>query len=139
MAPVFLTGAWETKGQLTFTTDGEAKLRQMLETDPSGVMKLFTDKEEGLAVKLNDIINKTAKVSSGSPGTLVQIAGVKGAATDKDNSIYDQIKAIDDKIAALKRTYEAEKTRYWKQFNTMEQLISQMNSQSSYLAQMMGS
>ena len=133
------TGAWETKGQLTFTTDGEAKLRQMLETDPSGVMKLFTDKEEGLAVKLNDIINKTAKVSSGSPGTLVQIAGVKGAATDKDNSIYDQIKAIDDKIAALKRTYEAEKTRYWKQFNTMEQLISQMNSQSSYLAQMMGS
>ena len=106
----------------------------MLETDPSGVMKLFTDKEEGLAVKLNDIINKTAKVSSGSPGTLVQIAGVKGAATDKDNSIYDQ-----NKIAALKRTYEAEKTRYWKQFNTMEQLISQMNSQSSYLAQMMGS
>ena len=101
-------------------------------------MKLFTDKTEGLGTKLNDILNQTAKVSSSSPGTLVQIAGVKGMGTDKNNTMYDQMKAIDDKIAALKRTYEAEKTRYWKQFNTMEQLISNMNTQSSYLAQMMG-
>jgi len=132
------TGTWEQKGQLTFGTDGEAKLRQLLENDPTGVMKLFTDKTEGLGTKLNDILNQTAKVSSSSPGTLVQIAGVKGMGTDKNNSMYDQMKAIDDKIAALKRTYEAEKTRYWKQFNTMEQLISNMNTQSSYLAQMMG-
>ncbi len=132
------TGTWEQKGQLTFGTDGEAKLRQLLENDPTGVMKLFTDKTEGLGTKLNDILNQTAKVSSSSPGTLVQIAGVKGMGTDKNNTMYDQMKAIDDKIAALKRTYEAEKTRYWKQFNTMEQLISNMNTQSSYLAQMMG-
>lgn len=132
------TGTWEQKGQLTFGTDGEAKLRQLLENDPTGVMKLFTDKEEGLGVKLNEIINQTAKVSSSNPGTLVQIAGVKGMGTDKNNSIYEQMKAIDNKIAALKKTYEAEKTRYWKQFNTMEQLISNMNTQSSYLAQMMG-
>ncbi len=132
------TGTWEQKGQLTFGTDGEAKLRQLLENDPTGVMKLFTDKTEGLGTKLNDILNQTAKVSSSNPGTLVQIAGVKGMGTDKNNTMYDQMKAIDDKIAALKRTYEAEKTRYWKQFNTMEQLISNMNTQSSYLAQMMG-
>lgn len=132
------TGTWEQKGQLTFGTDGEAKLRQLLENDPTGVMKLFTDKEEGLGAKLNEILNQTAKISSSSPGTLVQIAGVKGMGTDKNNSMYEQMKAIDDKIAALKRTYEAEKTRYWKQFNTMEQLISNMNTQSAYLAQMMG-
>lgn len=132
------TGTWEQKGQLTFGTDGEAKLRQLLENDPTGVMKLFTDKEEGLGAKLNEILNQTAKISSSSPGTLVQIAGVKGMGTDKNNSMYEQMKAIDNKIAALKRTYEAEKTRYWKQFNTMEQLISNMNTQSAYLAQMMG-
>ena len=67
----------------------------------------------------------------------VQLAGVKGTGTEKNNSIYDQLKSLDDKIAALKRTYEAEKTRYWNQFNTMEQMISNMNAQSSYLAQMM--
>lgn len=132
------TGAWETKGQLTFTTDGEARLRQLLETDAGNVMKLFTAPEDGLGAKLNNILNSTAKISSGSPGTLVQLAGVKGTGTEKSNSIYDQLKALDEKIAALKRTYEAEKTRYWNQFNTMEQMISNMNAQSSYLAQMMG-
>ena len=131
------TGAWETKGQLTFTTDGEARLRQLLETDPGNVAKLFTDPEEGLGAKLNNVLNSTAKISSGTPGTLVQLAGVKGTGTEKNNSIYDQLKSLDDKIAALKRTYEAEKTRYWNQFNTMEQMISNMNAQSSYLAQMM--
>ena len=88
--------------------------------------------------KLNNVLNSTAKISSGTPGTLVQLAGVKGTGTEKNNSIYDQLKSLDDKIAALKRTYEAEKTRYWNQFNTMEQMISNMNTQSSYLAQMMG-
>ncbi len=132
------TGSWETKGQLTFTTDGEARLRQLLETDAGNVMKLFTAPEDGLGAKLNNILNSTAKISSGSPGTLVQLAGVKGTGTEKSNSIYDQLKALDEKIAALKRTYEAEKTRYWNQFNTMEQMISNMNAQSSYLAQMMG-
>ena len=132
------TGAWESKGQLTFTVDGEARLRQLLETDPTNVMKLFTDPEDGLGVKLNNVLKSTASTSGGSPGTLVQLAGVKGGSTEKNNSIYDQLKALDEKIAALKRTYEAEKTRYWNQFNTMEQMISNMNTQSSYLAQMMG-
>ena len=132
------TGSWESKGQLVFTTDGEARLRQLLETDPTNVMKLFTDPEDGLGTKLNTILKTTANTTGGSPGTLVQLAGVKGGSTEKNNSIYDQLKALDEKIAALKRTYETEKTRYWNQFNAMEQMISNMNTQSSYLAQMMG-
>lgn len=132
------TGTWDQKGQLTFSTDGESRLRQLLENDPTGVASLFTNPGDGLATTLNNILKATAQTTSGSPGTLVQLAGVKGMASDKNNSLYDQMKAIDDKIAALKKTYEAEKTRYWKQFNTMEQLISEMNTQSSYLAQMMG-
>ncbi len=130
------TGAWETKGQLQFATDGEAKLRQVLENDPSSVIKLFTDPDNGLSAQLNNILNATAKTSSGSPGTLVQMAGIKGMASEKNNTMYDRIKAIDEKIAALKNTYEKEKSRYWNQFNTMEQLISQMNTQSAYLSQM---
>lgn len=129
------TGEWEMKGQLSFVVGGEAQLRNMLENDPSGVASLFTG-VNGLATTLNEILQNTASTSSGSPGTLVQIAGVKG--NDTNSSMYDQMKRIDEKIAALKRTYEMEKTRYWKQFNTMEQLISNMNTQSAYLAQMMG-
>lgn len=132
------TGAWESKGQLVLSSDGEARLRQMIESDPTGVQQMFTNEEDGLAVTLNKIIDKAAKVSSGSPGSLVELAGIKGKASEKNNTLSDRLKAIDDKIATLKRTYEKEKARYWKQFNAMEQLIANMNSQSSWLAQQLG-
>ena len=110
----------------------------MIESDPTGVQQMFTNEEDGLAVTLNKIIDKAAKVSSGSPGSLVELAGIKGKASEKNNTLSDRLKAIDDKIATLKRTYEKEKARYWKQFNAMEQLIANMNSQSSWLAQQLG-
>lgn len=132
------TGEWESKGQLVLSADGEARLRQILESDPTGVLQLFTDEQEGLSVKLNDILKKTANTSSGSPGTLVELAGVKGKATETDNTLYRRLQEIENKISALKRTYEKEKTRYWNQFNTMEQLVANMSTQSAYLAQMMG-
>ena len=132
------TGDWESKGQLVLSADGEARLRQMIESDPSGVMQLFTDAEEGLAVKLNNILDQTAKTSSGSPGTLVQLAGVEGKASETNNTLYTRMQEIDEKIAALKRTYEKEKERYWDQFNAMEQMIATMTSQSSWLTQQLG-
>ena len=133
------TGEWESKGQLVFTADSEAKLRQILESDPESVMQLFTDSEEGIFTKINNIMDNTAKISSGSPGALVELAGVKGKASESNNTLYEQIKDIDDRIAALKRTYEREKNRYWSEFNTMEQLISNMNVQSSWLSQQFSS
>lgn len=133
------TGEWESKGQLVFTSDSEAKLRQVLESDPESVMQLFTDSEEGIFTKINNIMDDTAKISSGSPGALVELAGVKGKASENNNTLYEQIKDIDDRIAALKETYEREKNRYWSEFNTMEQLISNMNVQSSWLSQQFSS
>lgn len=133
------TGEWESKGQLVFTADSEAKLRQVLESDPESVMQLFTDSEEGIFTKINNIMDDTAKISSGSPGALVELAGVKGKASESNNTLYEQIKDIDDRIAALKETYEREKNRYWSEFNTMEQLISNMNVQSSWLSQQFSS
>ena len=121
-----------------FSEDGEARLRQMIESDPASVMQLFTDPQEGLAVKLNTILDRTAKISSGAPGALVELAGVKGKASEENNSLHARLKDIDERIAALKRTYEKEKTRYWNQFNAMEQMIANMNSQSSWLAQQLG-
>lgn len=132
------TGEWETKGQLVLTEDGEAKLRQAIESDAAGVLKLFTDSEEGLAVKLNEIIDRTANLSSGDPGELVQLAGVAGRSSETNNTLYNRLQEIDDKIEALKETYEKEKTRYWNQFNTMEQMIANMSAQSSWLTQMLG-
>lgn len=130
------TGDWSTRGQLTFTNDGETTLRKMLTSDPTGVMNFFSNSVDGAAVRVNEVIRSVANTSSGNPGTLVQLAGLKGMASEKNNTLYDQMKKIDEQIERLKDQYEKEKDRYWSQFNAMEQAIANMNSQSSYLAQM---
>lgn len=130
------TGEWSTRGQLTLSADGEATLRNMLASDPTGVMNFFANTVDGAAVRVNDVIRNVANTSSGSPGTLVQLAGIKGKASETNNTLYDQLKKIDEQIERLKNQYEKEKDRYWKQFNSMEQAISDMNSQSAYLAQL---
>ena len=133
------TGEWETKGQLVLSSDGETQLRKMIESDSAGILNLFTDSDNGIATKLNGIIDSVAKTSSGSPGALVQLAGVKGKASATTNTLTNQLKEIDDKLDDLKAKYETEKARYWKQFNAMESLISNMNSQSSWLTQQFSS
>lgn len=129
------TGEWSTRGQLTLSADGEATLRQMLASDPTGVMNFFANSVDGAAVRVNDIIREVANTSSGSPGTLVQLAGIKGMASETNNTLYDQLKKIDEQIERLKDQYEQEKDRYWDQFNTMEQMIANMNQQSAWLTQ----
>lgn len=129
------TGEWSTRGQLTLGQDGEATLRQMLASDPTGVMNFFANSVDGAASRVNEIIKSVANTSSGSPGSLVEMAGVKGKSTETNNTLYSQIQRIDEKIERLKDQYEQEKDRYWKQFNAMEQQIQNMNSQSAWLAQ----
>ncbi len=124
--------------QGTLTID-ETKLRQMITTDPESLRQLFTDSADGLAAKMKTAIDKAAKTSSGSPGTLVQLAGVSGYGTDKNNTITNQINSINEKLKQLNSQYEKERTRYWNQFNQMEQLIQQMNSQSTWLGNMFAS
>jgi len=124
---------WKDKGQLVIS-DPEA-FKFALASNPEQVQELFTNAENGLAKQLNNIIDKTAKASSGSPGSLVALAGIKGAQFDKTSSLDKQLKSIDDRISNLKRTYEKEHARYWKQFNAMEKMVASMNQQSSWLSQ----
>lgn len=128
------TGEWSTRGQLTFGQDGEALLRQMLASDPAGVMDFFANSVDGAAVRVSEVIKQVANTSSGSPGSLVELAGIKGMATEKNNTLYNKIKQIDEKIERLQNQYKQEKDRYWKQFNAMEQQIQNMNTQSAWLA-----
>ena len=128
---------WQDFGKLVLTADGEAKLRQMVESDPDAVVNLFTG-EEGLAVRMDGILKSAANTSSASPGSLIRLAGWPGRASATDNDLYKRMQQIDDRIAALKRTYEKEKSRYWRQFNAMEQVVANMTSQSAWLTQQLG-
>ena len=55
-----------------------------------------------------------------------------------DNALLDQMNEIDDKINRLLDQLTTEQDRYISQFTRLEQLISQMNSQSSWLTSMIG-
>lgn len=125
------TGAYTDKGKLVID---EAALRSALETNGDAVTKLFSG-SDGLGKKMATVIDSVAKVSSGSPGTLVSLAGTKSTLSDT-NTLTERISSINDKITQLKAQYESEKNRYWTQFNTMEKLLSDLNSQSSWLTSM---
>jgi len=129
------TGEWAQKGKLVID---ESKLRSMIESNAEDIARLFTDSEDGLAVKLDNILTQTASTSSANTGSLVQIAGTKGSANEASSDLYKRLKEIDDKIKTLKSNYEQEKSRYWSKFNAMEKYISQMSSQSSWLSQQFG-
>ena len=126
---------WRDNGKLVIDED---TLKSMVATNADNIRKLFTDKEQGVAVKLQQAIREAANVSSGSPGSMVRYAGTKDVLITS-NTIYDEMKRISETLSKLNTKYELERTRYWKQFNAMEQAISNMNSQSSWLTQQFSS
>ncbi|MEA4892947.1 MAG: flagellar filament capping protein FliD [Peptococcaceae bacterium] len=130
------TTEWQNKGKLQLD---ETALRNAISADPDAVRTLFTDAQEGLAKKLTTIMDSAAKISAGSPGTLVQLAGVEGTSSASSNTLSTRITNIESRIKELKNKYEKEKTRYWNQFNTMEQVLANYSSQSSFISQQFSS
>ena len=55
------------------------------------------------------------------------------------NTLYQEMKSITNTLSNLNKKYTQERERYWKQFTAMEQAISNMNSQSSWLSQQFSS
>lgn len=112
----------------------ENKLKGALTTKLDEIQKMFTDKDEGLAVQLQQALKEAANPSSGSPGSLVRYAGTKDVMVTS-NTLYYEMKSVKETLSRLNTKYETERTRYWKQFTAMEKAISNMNSQSSWLTQ----
>ena len=126
------TGEWEEQGKLHFD---EAAFREALSSDPESVKNLFTDPENGLAVQLETIMDNTANLSSANPGTLVSLAGMDGYISDDTSTISRELKDLEERIETLKTRYEAERQKYWDQFNNMEVILSNYSTQAGWLAQ----
>ena len=125
---------WSDYGKLSIDED---KLKSALQTDAEAVKEIFVG-DNRLATRLNKICDRAASTSSGSPGSLVSLAGVIGKGTEKDNSIQDKLDSIAKRLETLNQLYEKRKERYWNQFNAMETALANMDSQSSWLTNMMG-
>ncbi|WP_343248390.1 flagellar filament capping protein FliD [Diplocloster hominis] len=126
---------WRDNGKLILD---ENKLKEALAKNPDQVQLLFTDEDQGIAVKMDAALKAAANLSSGSPGSMVRYAGTKSILSN-DNTIYDQLKDIQTALSNLNRKYESERERYWKQFTEMEKAISNLNTQSSFISQQFSS
>lgn len=143
------------KGKLVID---ETKLTNALNNNADQVMKLFTNtsqysyyetlsdpskrtvrnSENGIFQKLSDILQdniRTTRNSSGQKGVLLEKAGIKGDLTEYENLLTKEINIdageIDDMLSAFT---DKENSLYLK-FANMETMLSNLNSQSSWLSQ----
>lgn len=137
---------YSENGKLTID---ESKLKAALESDPEKVRELFTASAQteedgtvtkgGLMTHMKSIFDQYAGTTGSTKGILIERAGSEHSVTSvMDNALLDQMNEIDDKINRLLDQLTTEQDRYISQFTRLEQLISQMNSQSSWLTSMIG-
>ncbi len=130
---------YEDNGKLVFD---QTKFEAALAADPEAVATAMNesataDSAGGLITGMKATMDRYASMTGSTKGILVERAGSPFAPTSVlDNSIQTQIDDMDETLERLKNTLEMEQDRYVAQFTQLETLISQMNSQSSYLSSM---
>ncbi|AEV70509.1 flagellar filament capping protein FliD [Acetivibrio clariflavus] len=152
------TGSYTEKGRLKID---ENKLRDALTNNFDEVVKLFTTesrytyreglddsakrteryKQSGLAHRLYDIIQdnvRTTRDSNGKKGILLEKAGYTNDASEYSNYLYTQIKNKETLINTLENKLLAKENEYYRKFSAMEKILSQMQSQLSYISAITG-
>lgn len=129
----------------------EDKLRAALENRGEDVAALFTKsasisyksgtsnsarlKEEGIADRMNDIIN----MAIDSRGSITQKAGIEtNSLSMMDNSIQKMLKDHATKLSDMLDYLADKETYYYSMFSKMEQAINSSNTQMSYLQSQLG-
>lgn len=129
---------YKKHGMLDFD---EKALTEAMEINPDEIANLFTNTTDGLMKKLEDVLNYAVKSTGARDdmGILVRKAGLSGGISALDNSIFDQIKGLNETIDRLQTRYDKQQDRYWKQFTNMEKQFAVFNNQSSYITSMFAS
>jgi flagellar hook-associated protein 2 len=109
----------------TIELDDESKLDAALADNLTGVTNIFTDKTEGLGVKLAAFIDKT----TGDDGTLIA----------HQKTLTDQISDIDTQVSDIERYLSDQKDTMTAKFVAMEQAQATINQQLQYLQKNLGS
>ena len=120
----------------------EEKFKTAMDSDPEKVSDLFTG-THGIVNTIDSTLStyatRYASKNGNSYGVLIEEAGSeKLSLTLTNNSIYKELKDMQETITNLQSQLSTEQDRYISQFTQMETLINKMNSQSSYLSQLGG-
>ena len=136
------TANYSDHGKLQFSADiTDEQFESIFADYADEFAKLFNDSKNGIAYQFDNVLNGAVKTSGAEAdrGILVQKAGVSGTASATTNSIYNQIKSLKTMIDTLKDRYEQQQERYWSIYSNMETMLGNINGQSSYIQQLMGS
>ena len=152
---ITISSNYEDHGKISFD---EQKFKSALEENNEKVKELFTaqktyvydDKgnqvfdangkpkmtEGGIMTQIKNTFDMYAKTSGAKKGVFVEKAGAtESSASIMKNELQNQVNKIDKTVKELERKMKAETERYYRQFTSMEMFISQMNSQSMWMAQ----
>ena len=141
------SSSWQDNGKLIID---ESVLRRAIEGDAENVAGIFTktgagttsptSTEAGVMARIDSIMEKYTSTYSTSTGArrglLIERAGHESAPlTITNNALYREMRSFDSQLKTLQARLEREETRYLRQFAAMENYLSAMNQQSSWLAQ----
>ncbi len=144
---ITVSNAHGDHGKINFD---ESKFRAFLEKDSDAVAQMFAgepkttvnDKGQtvtssgGIMTRLNDIFDKYASTRGATKGIFVEKAGAEDSPLSMlQNKLQKDVDGIDKQIKILKDKLERETQNYYKRFASLETYISNMNAQSSWLAQ----
>jgi len=96
-----------------------AKLTESIKNDKGTIAELFATEDTGLAAKMSNLVNTYIK--SG------------GLIDSRDSSLDEQVSRIADSRIQLNTRMAAYSDRLYKQFNAMDLVVGNLNSQSSML------
>lgn len=128
-------------GVTTLEVDEDA-LRSALASDPAAVRDAFskTTGSGGLMTNIKSTMDAYASTSSATRGILIQKAGSTYSSLSLlDNDLQDQIDDLNDQVSNWQDKLSDKIDYYTEKFTKLEELTSQMNSQSSMLSGMLGS
>ncbi|MCE9790666.1 flagellar filament capping protein FliD [Shewanella indica] len=103
----------------------EDRLKEVLENDLANVTDFFTNEENGFAAKMKSVGD-----------TYVQTGGLLDS---RDESLDNRLARIGDERESLELKMKAYEARLTKQYNAMDLLVGQLNSQGALLSQRLNS
>ncbi len=132
-------------GGLTTLELDENALREALASDPDKVRDVFSKtvdngaSSNGLMYNMKKVLDTYANTSSGSMGLLIQQAGSKYSPNSvNSNNLQKEYDNFTTQIEKWQTKMSDRVDYYTKQFTALEQLVAQMNNQSSMLAGLQG-
>lgn len=114
------TGKYGTSDYGKLVLD-ETRLRNMLQSNPDGVIALFTG-DNGMA----------ARIANYAKGYTDPISGILSR---KDKDISSQIKDMADRIQTMNDRLDAQEERYKAQFAALETALGKLKNQQTWLTQ----